>query len=101
MKVLLIGGTLYFGKMIVRSLLERGDDVTIYSRGNSRPEFWDECHHIIGDRTLYDEFASNLAGKKFAAVIDNLAFKVEDVQAVTRALKGNVGKYIVASTVSI
>ncbi|MDD9995753.1 MAG: NAD-dependent epimerase/dehydratase family protein [Dehalococcoidia bacterium] len=101
MKILVVGGTLYFGKIIVRSFLERGDEVTIYSRGNTRPEFWDECDHIIGDRTDQDSFRSNLAGRSFDAVIDNLAFRVEDVQSAVRTLKGNTGRYIVASTVSI
>lgn len=101
MRVLVIGGTLYFGKMIVKSLLERGDDVTIYSRGNTRPDYWGDCEHIIGDRTDYDDFASKLSRKNFDAVVDNLAFRTEDVQAVVKALKGNTGKYLVASTVSI
>ena len=50
MKVLVIGGTLYFGKVIVRKLLERGDEVTIFSRGNTRPDFWDDVDHIQGER---------------------------------------------------
>jgi nucleoside-diphosphate-sugar epimerase len=101
MKVLLIGGTLYFGKKIVKDLLERGDDVTIYSRGKTRPEFWDDCEHIVGDRTDYDDFDAKLAGKSFDAVIDNLAFKTEDAESVVRTLRGKTGKYLVASTVSI
>ena len=101
MDVLVIGGTLYFGKVIVRRLLERGDTVTVYSRGNTRPEFWDDVGHIVGDRTDYDEFERNLSGRTFDAVIDNLAFRVEDAQAAVKALSGRVGKYLVASTVSI
>ena len=101
MKVLLIGGTLYFGKKIVKDLLERGDDVTIYSRGNTRPEFWDDCEHIVGDRTDYDDFDAKLSGKSFDAVIDNLAYKTEDAESVVRTLRGKTGKYLVASTVSI
>ena len=101
MDVLVIGGTLYFGKVIVRKLLERGDNVTTYSRGNTQPEFWNDVSHITGDRTDYDGFVKNLKDKKFDAVIDNLAFAVEDTQATVRALRGNIGKYLVASTVSI
>ena len=101
MDVLVIGGTLYFGKVIVRKLLERGDNVTTYSRGNTQPEFWNDVSHILGDRTDYDGFVKNLKDKEFDAVIDNLAFTVEDTQATVRALRGNIGKYLVASTVSI
>ena len=101
MRVLVIGGTLYFGKVIVRSLLERGDSVTVYSRGNVRPEFWDECDHIIGDRTDRAGFADNLGGRTFDAVIDNLAYTVEDARSAAAALGGRTGRYVVASTVSI
>ena len=101
MKVLVIGGTLYFGKVTVRKLLERGDDVTIFSRGNVRPEFWDDITHIQGDRDQRDDFVDKLKDKEFDAVIDNLAFRVEDAQAVVKALQGRTGKYLVASTVSI
>ncbi len=101
MRVLVIGGTLYFGKVIVRSLLGRGDSVTIYSRGNARPAFWDECDHIIGDRTDRDGFAENLSGRTFDAVIDNLAYTAEDARSAVRALRGRTGRYVVASTVSI
>ena len=101
MKVLVIGGTLYFGKVIVRKLLERGDEVTIFSRGNTRPDFWDDVDHIQGDRNERDDFVDKLKDKEFDAVVDNLAFKVEDAKAVVKALQGRTGKYLVASTVSI
>ena len=101
MNILVIGGTLYFGKVIVQKLLARGDSVTIYSRGQTRPDFWDDVAHIQGDRNDYEDFVEKLKGKSFDAVIDNLAFKWEDAQAVVKALKGQTGKYLVASTVSI
>lgn len=101
MDVLVIGGTRYFGKVIVRRLLERGDAVTVYSRGSSRPDFWSDVAHIQGDRTDYDGFDRNLRNRTFDAVVDNLAFKLEDAQAAVKALRGRVGKYLVASTVSI
>ena len=98
MDVLMIGGTRDFGKISVRLLLERGDNVTVYSRGNARPEFWDEVDHIVGDRTDHDQFVENLKGKHFDAVIDNVAYQVEDVKAAVKALKGRTGKYLVSST---
>ena len=77
MDVLIIGGTQYFGKVIVRKLLDRGDNVTVFSRGNSRPEFWDEIEHINGDRTDYIGFIQKLKGRHFDAVVDNLAFHAQ------------------------
>ena len=101
MNVLVIGGTRDFGKISVRLLLDRGDQVTVYSRGNVRPEFWGDVDHIIGDRTDHDGFVENLRGRRFDAVIDNVAYRVDDVRAAVEALKGNIGKYVVSTTVSI
>ncbi len=100
MNVLVIGGTLYFGKVIVRKLLARGDTVTLFTRGNTRPDFWGEVSHITGDRTDHERFVELLRGKTFDAVVDNLAFRLEDVQAAVKALRAQTGKYLVASTVS-
>ena len=101
MNVLVIGGTRFFGKVIVRKLLENGDGVTLYTRGNERPEFWGDVGHIVGDRTDYDDFVAKLRDTEFDAVIDNIAYKVDDARAASRALKGRTGKYIATSTISI
>jgi nucleoside-diphosphate-sugar epimerase len=101
MHVLVIGGTQYFGKVAVRTMLARGDKVTLYTRGQTKPDFWNKVDHITGDRNDHADFVNKLKGKQFDAVIDNVAFKTEDVKAVVQALKGNIGKYVVATTVSI
>ena len=101
MNTLIIGGTKYFGKAIVRKFLARGDSVTIYSRGNVKPDFWDDVDHIQGDRTEHDDFVRKLRGKTFDVVVDNQAFRVADARAVVKALQGRAGKYLFASTISI
>ena len=101
MHVLIIGGTKYFGKVIVRKLLARGDSVTLYTRGASRPDYWGQVSHIQGDRTDHDDFAAKLRGKTFDAVIDNVAYNVDDARAAASVLKGRTGKYLTTSTVSI
>ena len=101
MNILVIGGTRDFGKVTVRKLLERGDNVTVYSRGNVKPEFWNDVDHIAGDRTDHNEFINSLRNKTFDAVIDNVAYTFKDVQAAVSAFSGNVGRYLVSSTVSV
>lgn len=101
MHILFIGGTRYFGKVIVRKLLDLGHNVTIFSRGNSQPDFWGQVEHIQGDRTQHDEFTKKLRGREFDAVIDNVAFTVEDTRAVVSTFQGRTGKCLVTSTVSV
>ena len=49
MRLLVIGGTEFFGKRIVEQSLARGDEVTVFTRGRRRPAFWDAIEHIRGD----------------------------------------------------
>jgi nucleoside-diphosphate-sugar epimerase len=101
MQVLVIGGTKYFGKLIVRRLLARGDRVTLFTRGNTRPEFWDQVEPILGDRKDHAAFEAALAGRTFDAVIDQQAYTKEDQKSAVRALAGRVGHYVLTSTISV
>ena len=74
MDVLIIGGTRYMGRIVVQRLLERGDKVTIFSRGTTRPEWWEQIEHIQGNREDQADFAAKLNGKSFDAVIDTQAY---------------------------
>ena len=101
MDILIIGGTRYMGRMAVHKLLERGDRVTVFSRGNARPEWWDRVGHIQGDRNDRSDFKAKLKGRSFDAVIDTQAFRKEDVESAAETLRGNVGRYLIVSTGSV
>ena len=79
MDVLIIGGTGYIGKIVTELLLERSDNVTIFSRGSSRPHWWSQVEHITGDREDTNGFARSHKGKTFDCVNDTKAFKKEHV----------------------
>ena len=81
MNVLLLGGTRFFGKRIVERLLDAGHHVTLYTRGNSRPSFWDRVDHILGDRTDHADFRAKLDGRSFEIVVDNFGYAADDVSA--------------------
>ena len=79
MKVLVIGGTRYMGRLVVQKLLDRGDEVTVFTRGQTRPSWWDRVVHVEGDRTDPVSFRKGLSGLTFDAVLDTQAFRKEDV----------------------
>ncbi|HEY4554390.1 MAG TPA: NAD-dependent epimerase/dehydratase family protein, partial [Bacillaceae bacterium] len=47
---LILGGTRFFGKELVRCLLDKGVDVTIATRGKSGNPFGEEVRQLIADR---------------------------------------------------
>ena len=101
MNILIIGGTGYMGKVVVQRLLERGEQVTVFSRGSSRPDWWNQIEHIEGDRNDQGAFKSKLKGRTFDAVIDSQAFRREDVESAVETLRGNIGRYLMVSTGSV
>lgn len=101
MEVLIIGGTGYMGRITTQLLLDRGDNVTIFSRGTSKPEWWDQVKHIPGDRDDRDDFVAKLKGHQFDAVIDTQAYKKEDVESAAATFRGNIGRYLMVSTGSV
>ena len=71
MDILIIGGTTYFGRDIVELALEAGHSVTVFSRGNQKPAFWNHIKHIKGDRHIQAEVTGKLKGLRFDVVVDN------------------------------
>ncbi len=101
MRILVLGGTTFFGADVVRQLLAVGHNVTIFTRGAQRPDFWDRVEHIVGDRQDYAAFRDRFASETFDAVIDNIAYTGEDVAVALDAFRGRMGRYILTSTGSV
>ena len=101
MRILVIGGTQFFGREIVRLFLERGDEVTVYSRGRRKPEWPGPVGHVQGDRTDHAGFVATFRDRTFDAVIDNIAYVAADVDAAVEAFAGRVQRYVFTSTGSV
>ncbi|MDR3563066.1 MAG: NAD-dependent epimerase/dehydratase family protein [Negativicutes bacterium] len=100
MKVLILGGTGVISRSIVEQLLARGDEVTLYNRGNSTLKFKGAVGQIIGDRSDRATFESAMKQQKFDVVIDMICFNAEDAASTVRAFGGHTGQIIVTSSVA-
>jgi len=96
MKLLILGGTGFIGPPIVKNAVERGHEVTIFTRGNSKSDV-PGVEHLIGDRTGDLEA---LKGRSWDAVLDNNARDYRWVQLTTELLKNNTEQYLFVSSVS-
>ena len=99
MRVLILGGTLFLGRHLVESALERGDDVTVFNRGVTNPKLFPEVEHLSGDRATGDLGA--LQGREWDAVVDTSARVPRWVRDATRALAVTDAHYTVVSSVSV
>ena len=97
-RILILGGTGQIGPHQVRYAVERGHDVTIFMRGNRKPELPKEITWLKGDRN--DDLKA-LEGKKWDVVIDNPTSLPVWVRDAASLLKDAAEQYIFVSTVSV
>jgi nucleoside-diphosphate-sugar epimerase len=70
-RVLVIGGTLFIGRLLVHELTRAGHDVTILHRKPGH-DLGRKVHEIIADRNAPESLRAALAGREFDVVFDNV-----------------------------
>lgn len=99
MKVLVLGGTRYFGIPMVEELLRQGHDVTIATRQTAQDNFGDTVHRIQVERTDPVKMEQAFKGKKFDVVYDKIAYCSNDIKYAMDAI--DCDKYIYMSSTSV
>ncbi len=79
MKILVVGGTRFFGIPMVRELIENGHSVTVASRGSHADPFGENVRRIHMDKTDPDSVKSAVCGEHFDVLIDKVAYSSNDV----------------------
>ncbi len=100
MNILVFGGTTFFGREVVEQLLARGDQITVFSRGTNRPDWWERVDHVIGDRADQATLG-RLAGQPYDGVIDNIAYNGDDVTALLDVIAPSIGHYVLTSSSAV
>ncbi len=98
MRVLVLGGTRFLGRALVDATLEQGHEPTLFNRGQTAPELFPEVEKLRGDRSAD---LSALEGREWDAVLDVAAYMPNDVRRTVEALRGNVGRYVFVSSISV
>ena len=101
MKILVIGGTRYFGKRLIFNLSRKGHEVTVLSRGNTQDEFAPSVKKLIADRTDKAALEKAVAGQKFDVVIDQVCMTAHDAEDAVTIFKGKTPYYLMTSTMSV
>src|SRR6478672_7402003 len=99
MKVLIIGGTGLISTGIIKHLIRRGADITMYNRGQRERTFEGEIRHIQGDRSKVDEFENAFKDSRYDVVIDMICFRPEEAESDIRAFSGRCDHFLFCSTV--
>ncbi|CAF0934363.1 unnamed protein product [Didymodactylos carnosus] len=104
MKILVIGGTRYFGKLLVQKLAEnQKDQITVVSR----QPLLDINHNSCGityakvDRRDIDEFKTVTCYQNWDLIFDQICMNSTDAAQACRLFSGRVGRYIATSSMSV
>lgn len=99
-KVLVLGGTRFFGKRLVHKLIEKGYDVSIATRGKTSDEFGDKVSRLIIDRKN-PETLVHLGNHHWDLVYDNICYSSNEATEMIKVLTNNVNKYIFTSSLAV
>lgn len=100
--ILVIGGTRYFGKLLVQRLLAAGHQVTIATRGHAPDPFGERIRRIRVDRRNERAMLSAFRDvESYDIVYDQMCYSPLDAAIAVRVFAGRVKRYIVASTIEV
>lgn len=101
MKILVLGGTTFFGRRLVHLLLNEGHDVTIATRGQSQDDFGDAVVRIKVDRTDRNEMVQAFGYSYYDVVYDQICFNPKEAKIAVEAFGNRVGRYIFTSSMAV
>ncbi len=104
MKVLVIGGTLFIGRQLVKELCEAGHDVTVMHRKPTHG-LAKRVENLVADRNDAASVQQALDGRRFDVVYDNVydwerGTTAAQVQATVLACGDRLSRYIFMSSVA-
>src|SRR5215472_7215973 len=105
MKVLVIGGTLFIGRLLVEELVKAGHDVSILHR-KSKHDFGRRVTNLVADRGNADALRRALGSRRFEVIYDNVydwerGTTAQQVEATVRAcVNDRLTRYIFLSSVA-
>ena len=99
MKILVVGGTRFFGIPMIEKLLQNQHEITVATRGNTPDPFGNRVHHIQIDRSNPDTIHHALSGQHFDVIIDKIAYCSNDIRYLLDAV--SCDRYLCMSSASV
>ncbi len=98
MKLLIIGGTKFLGRHIVKSALAQGHEVTLFNRGLTNPELFPDVEHLQGDRNRDLRVLKN---RRWDAAVDTCGYTPCSMLQTAEVLANSIDHYTFISSQSV
>ena len=99
MKILVLGGTRFFGIPMVEELIQQAHEVTIATRQPSKDNLGDAVQRIQIERTDPNQMEQAFKGKHFDVVYDKIAYCSNDIKNIMDVI--DCDKYIYMSSTAV
>jgi nucleoside-diphosphate-sugar epimerase len=98
-RICVIGGSRYFGKLLVKRLQAVGHQVTVINRGSTPPPVGVE--HLVVDRNDEAALTAALDSRTFDVVVDQVCYTPVQAAIAARAFAGRTRRYVMTSTIEV
>lgn len=98
-RICVIGGSRYFGKLLVQRLQAAGHQVTVINRGSTVPP--PGVEHLVADRDDEEALAAALGPRTFDVVVDQVCYTPVQAAIAVRAFRGRTRRYVMTSTIEV
>ncbi|MGW7439289.1 NAD-dependent epimerase/dehydratase family protein [Streptomyces sp. NPDC054849] len=98
-RILVIGGSRYFGKTLVTRVRDAGHEVTVLNRGSSPPP--PGVGHLVADRDDEERLRAALGPRTFDVVVDQVCYTPLQAAVARRVFTGRTGRYVMTSTMEV
>ncbi|WP_328923657.1 NAD-dependent epimerase/dehydratase family protein [Streptomyces sp. NBC_00190] len=98
-KICVIGGSRYFGKLLVKRLQAAGHQVTVINRGSTPPPAGVE--HLVVDRNDEAALKAVLDARTFDVVVDQVCYTPVQAAIAARTFAARTRRYVMTSTIEV
>ncbi|MFJ8945300.1 NAD-dependent epimerase/dehydratase family protein [Streptomyces sp. NPDC102395] len=98
-KICVIGGSRYFGKLLVERLQTAGHRVSVINRGSTPPPAGVE--HLVVDRNDEAALTAALDARTFDVVVDQVCYTPVQAAVTARAFARRTRRYVMTSTIEV
>ena len=98
--ILVMGGTSFAGKALVRELLRQDYHVTVATRGQAKVAFEGSVEWVQFERTDLDSMMTAFSGKAYDVVFDQIGYCADDVADACEVFAGKIGHYVFTSSIA-
>ncbi|GAQ66783.1 NAD-dependent epimerase/dehydratase family protein [Streptomyces scabiei] len=98
-RICVIGGSRYFGKLLVERLQTAGHQVTVINRGSTPPPTGVE--HLVVDRDDEAALTATLDARTFDVVVDQVCYTPVQAAIAARVFAGRTRRHVMTSTIEV